>query len=100
MRLKIGPKDFGSIKAKAGMELKRVIKEAASGSVPKGTPEAERKAYSKQSQDWFKTERGGRELAEKLFSLDVWPVVKTQLLPFCNAARTAAGLPPLEELPS
>lgn len=100
MRLKIDPKDFASIKAKAGVELKRVIKEAASGTVPEGTPDAEKKTYSKQSQDWFKTERGGRELAEKLFSLGVWPAVKTQLLPFCNAIRTAAGLPLLEDLPS
>ena len=100
MRLKIGPKDFASIKAAAGSELKRFIKEAAGGTVPEGTPEAEKKTYSKQSQDWFKTERGGRELAAKLFGLGVWPALKVQLLPFCNAVRTAAGLPPLEDLSS
>ena len=100
MRLKIGPKDFVSIKAAAGSELKRFIKEAAGGTVPEGTPEAEKKTYSKQSQDWFKTERGGRELAAKLFGLGVWPALKVQLLPFCNAVRTAAGLPPLEDLSS
>lgn len=100
MRLKIGPKDFASIKAAAGSELKRFIKEAAGGTVPEGTPEAEKKTYSKQSQDWFKTERGGRELAAKLFGLGVWPALKVQLLPFCNAVRAAAGLPPLEDLSS
>lgn len=100
MRLKIGPKDFVSIKAAAGSELKRFIKEAAGGTVPEGTPEAEKKTYSKQSQDWFKTERGGRELAAKLFGLGVWPALKVQLLPFCNAVRAAAGLPPLEDLSS
>lgn len=100
MRLKIEPKDFASIKAVAGSELKRFIKEAAGGTVPEGTPEAEKKTYGKQSQDWFKTERGGRELAQKLFSLGVWPALKVQLLPFCNAVRAAAGLPPLEDLSS
>lgn len=100
MRLKIGPKDFASIKAAAGSELKRFIKEAAGGTVPEGTPEAEKKTYSKQSQDWFKTERGGRELAAKLFGLGVWPALKVQLLPFCNAVRAAAGLPPLKDLSS
>ena len=100
MRLKIGPKDFVSIKAAAGSELKRFIKEAAGGTVPEGTPEAEKKTYSKQSQDWFKTERGGRELAAKLFGLGVWPALKVQLLPFCNAVRAAAGLPPLKDLSS
>lgn len=100
MRLKIEQKDFASIKAKAGAELKRFIKEAAGGKVPEGTPDAEKKAYSKQSQEWFKTERGGRELAEKLFSLGVWPALKTELLPFCNAVRGAASMPPLEDLPS
>ncbi|WP_234264950.1 ATP-dependent nuclease [Hydrogenophaga sp. NFH-34] len=100
LRLKIEQKDFASIKAKAGAELKRFIKEAAGGKVPEGTPDAEKKAYSKHSQEWFKTERGGRELAEKLFSLGVWPALKTELLPLCNAVRGAASLPPLEDLPS
>ena len=100
MRLKIEQKDFASIRTKAGTELKRFIKEAAGGKVPEGTPNADKKAYSKQSQDWFKTERGGRELAGKLFSLGVWPALKTELLPFCDAVRGAAGLPPLEDLRS
>lgn len=100
IRLKIDSKDFASIRVKAGVELKRIIREAAGGTVPDGTPEAEKKMYSKQSQDWFKTERGGRELAEKLFSLGAWPALKLQLLPFCNAVRSAAGVPLLEDLPS
>ncbi len=100
MRLKIDSKDFASIKAKAGADLKRLIKEAAGGTVPDGTPDTEKKGYRKQSQTWFKTERGGRELAAKLFSLGVWPALKLQLLPFCNAVRAAAGLPALKDLPS
>jgi putative ATP-dependent endonuclease of OLD family len=98
MRLKIEQKDFASIKAAAGSEFKRFIKEAAGGKVPEGTLEAEKKTYSKQTQDWFKTERGGSELAGKLFGLGVWPALKVQLLPFCNAVRAVAGLPALEDL--
>ncbi|ARV19529.1 DNA replication and repair protein RecF [Curvibacter sp. AEP1-3] len=100
MRLRIEPKDFSSIKAAAGGELKRFIKEAAGGKVPIGTPEADKKTYSKQAQDWFKTERGGRELAEKLFGLGIWPTLKVHLLPFCNAVRAVAGLQALEDLSS
>ena len=98
IRLKIEAKDFASIKASAGANLKRLIKEAAGGTVPDGTADADKKAYRKQSQDWFKTEQGGRELAAKLFSLGVWPALKAQLLPFCNAVRASAGLPPSDGL--
>ena len=98
MRLKVDSKDFPSIMAMAGADLKRLIKEAAGGTVPDGTPDTEKKCYRKQSQTWFKTERGGRELGAKLFSLGVWPALKLQLLPFCNAVRAEAGLPALEDL--
>jgi len=101
MRLDIQAKDFASIKAAAGSNLKRLIKEAAGGAVPDGTADAaNKKTYRKQSQDWFKTEQGGRELASKLFSLGIWPSLKTQLLPFCNAIRVSAGMSPLEDLQS
>jgi putative ATP-dependent endonuclease of the OLD family len=100
MRLGIETKDFASIKAAAGANLKRLINEAAGGTVPDGTADANKKTYRKQSQDWFKTEQGGRELAAKLFSLGAWPSLKPQLLPFCNAVRASAALPALEDLKS
>ncbi len=100
MRLGVEARDFTSIKAAAGANLKRLINEAAGGVVPDGTADADKKTYRKQSQDWFKTEQGGRELTAKLFSLGAWPSLKPQLLPFCNAVRASAGLPALEDLKS
>jgi len=67
--------------------------DAAKGSVPAEIQDKdEKKQYRGHSQKWFKSEDGGRELMEKVFSLDVWPAVKAELLPFCNAVRKAVEL--------
>jgi len=76
-------KDFAAIKAKAGVGLKALIVGAASGN---------------QGQIWFKTVVGGRELAEKMFSLGAWSALKEQLLPFCNAVRKAVDLPEIQDV--
>ena len=46
----------------------------------------------------FKSVAGGRELADKVLSLGLWPALKPQLLPFCNALRVALGLPEIEDM--
>ena len=71
-RLGIQEKDFASIKAKAGSGLKALILEAASGTVPEDKT-AEKKHFQSHAQTWFKTVEGGRELAAKVFALDLWP---------------------------
>ncbi len=71
--------------------------EAALGTVPPGCEE-DKGTYRGHGGIWFKSVAGGRELAEKLFSLGLWPALKPQLLPFCNAVRAGLGLPDVEDL--
>jgi putative ATP-dependent endonuclease of the OLD family len=90
-RLDIREKNFETIKAKAGPGLKELIVAAALGKVPADKQE-ERRAYRSHAQTWFKSAEGGRELADKVFSLDLWPAVRMELIPFCNAVCEAIGV--------
>jgi putative ATP-dependent endonuclease of OLD family len=96
-RLGSQEKDFETIKSKAGAGLKALILAAALGTVPEDKA-SEKKEYSKHAQTWFKTEEGGRELAAKIFSIGAWPMLKPQLIPFCNAVRKVVGLAEIEDL--
>ena len=100
VRLGIEEKDFVILSSKAGSGLRTLMIEAATGHVPpeKMGLKSERKEYAKHGQDWFKTLTGGRELEAKLFSLDLWPKLKDQLLPFCNAVLKAIELPEITDL--
>jgi putative ATP-dependent endonuclease of OLD family len=91
-RLNIQEKEFETLKTKAGVGLRALMLGAASGTVPDDKT-LEKKQYQAHSRIWFKTVSGGRELAEKVFSLGVWPVLKPQLMAFCNAMRKAVDLP-------
>ena len=96
-RLGVTDKDFQTIKADAGANLKALIIAAATGSVPPDK-QSERKQYQAHGQMWFKTVRGGGELAEKMFSLGAWPTFKPQLMSFCNAVRGAVDLEEIQDL--
>lgn len=96
-RLGIPEKDFATIKTKAGSGLKALVLAAASGVVPEGKT-AEKKHYQSHGQTWFKTIDGGRELAAKVFTLGIWPTLKPELLPFCNAVRKAVDLDEIQDL--
>jgi putative ATP-dependent endonuclease of OLD family len=96
-RLGIADKDFAALRAKVGADFKARIAEAALGTVPTGK-ESEKNEYKAHAGRWFKSVDGGRELAGKLFSLGLWPTLKPQLLPFCNAVRTAIGLGEIADL--
>lgn len=96
-RLGTTEKDFALLKAKAGADFKARIVEAALGTIPAGK-ESEKNEYNAHAGRWFKSVDGGRELAGKLFSLALWPALKPQLLPFCNAVRTAIGLGEIADL--
>jgi putative ATP-dependent endonuclease of the OLD family len=90
-RLGIQEKDFATIKATAGINLRALILAAARGEVP-ADKTAEKKQYQSHSRTWFKTANGGRELASKVFTLGVWHKLRQELLPFCNAVRKAVDL--------
>ena len=90
-RLNINDKAFKTVSATAGANLKQLMIDAAKGTVP-ADKQDEKKQYKAHSQRWFKTEDGGRELMAKVFSLDVWPTLKAELLTFCNAVRKAVEL--------
>ncbi len=96
-RLGIQEKDFATIKAKAGSGLKALILAAALGTVPDDKA-AEKKQYQSHGQTWFKSVEGGRELAGKVFSLGIWPTLKSQLMPFCNAVRKSVDLDEIPDL--
>jgi len=96
-RLGVEEKDFANIKAKAGSGLKTLFLAAALGTVPDDKA-AEKNHYQSQGKTWFKSVDGGRELAGKVFTLDLWPALKPQLLPFCNAVRKAVDLDELPDL--
>jgi putative ATP-dependent endonuclease of the OLD family len=97
VRLEIEDKSFAVLKAKAGDGLKRVIIDAALGTVPPGKEDS-KKEYKAQAATWFKTVAGGRELADKVFSLGLWPELKPRLLPFANAVRKAIGLADIQDV--
>ena len=98
IRLSIEDKRFPALRAAAGARLKEVIIEAALGHVPDGTPNDKQKRYKSQAQTWFKSIEGGRELAQKVFTLALWPVLSAQLMPFCNAVRNAVGLDDIKDI--
>ena len=100
MRLGIEDKCFPALRAAAGTRLREVIIEAALGRVPDETPSDKQKRYKSQAQTWFKSIEGGRELAEKVFTLELWPHLSAQLMPFCNAVRNAVGLHDIEDIES
>ena len=98
-RLGLSTKDFDAIRTSVGAGLRALIIDAALGKVPIGK-ESEEKEFKRHAQIWFKTEVGGRELAEKVFSMDLWSPLKPTLLPFCCAVRTTVGLSTIADISS
>jgi putative ATP-dependent endonuclease of OLD family len=96
-RLGMKEKDLASVRAKTGVGLKALIIGAATGTVPADKTD-ETNDYKSHAHTWFKTLPGGRELAEKVFGLSLWPAFSAQLLPFCNAVRKAVDLSEIADL--
>lgn len=73
-----------------GISLRDLIIAAASGD-DTDAPEDKSKEWKAHGKAWFKSERGGRELAEKMAALGAWPAIEPRLLPLLNAVLAAAG---------
>ncbi|WP_263588680.1 ATP-dependent nuclease [Sphingopyxis sp. GC21] len=101
-RLGINDKSFAAILAAAGdaAGVRKLIIEAATGSVPAGTVDDKKKAFKSHGRTWFKTIAGGYELGSKMLQFGGWPKLEDQLLPFLNAIRQAVDLPVITELPN
>jgi putative ATP-dependent endonuclease of OLD family len=86
-------KGFAALRGGAGARFRDIIVEAATGAVPDGIEDSDaKKKHKAHARCWFKSNKGGRELAKKMFQLGCWPAVSGDLLPFCNAVRRAVGL--------
>ena len=86
-RLGIDDKDLSAVKnalAAQGKTLRQVIIGAASGSSA-GAPEGKTKEWKGHAACWFKSERGGRELATKMVALGAWTKLTPLVLPLINA---------------
>lgn len=99
-RLGIETTDIENIKTRAGERLSQFIIEAATGTVPEkcDNEKYNKKHFQGHASCWFKSKEGGRELAEKVFALGVWPKLKPEALKFLNAIRKTVGLPTIEDL--
>jgi putative ATP-dependent endonuclease of OLD family len=99
-RLDIQDKRLVSIKqalVDQGETLRQLIVAAAIGSKDEA-PAADEKAWKKHSRHWFKSEAGGRELAQRMVALGAWDAVSQQVLPLLNAILVATGLPAKDKL--
>ncbi len=80
-----------------GKTWREVILAAATGST-EGAPSDLANRWKSHARDWFKSEKGGQELAEKMITLEAWKTIGPQLLPLFNALLHAAGRPALQRL--
>lgn len=100
VRLGIQDKDFAAIEdalTAQGKTLNQLIIAAATGN-KMGAPPGSENEWKSHARDWFKSEKGGRELAEKMVSLGAWPSIKPIVLPLINVILETVGLSKLERL--
>ncbi len=91
-RLNIKDKSFESIKNSAGEHLHKLIIEASTGAIPdnmKDADESTKKTYKSHKDRWFKSQKGGNELAVKVLAPDIWPQLQESIMPFLDAVRSA-----------
>lgn len=102
-RLEIDSTEFEKIKAAAGDNLVQLIIDAATGKVPEKHANADKSIkndFKGDANSWFKSVDGGRELAEKVFSLGAWPKLQPEVMKFLNAIRQTIDLPAIAQLPA
>ena len=93
-RLGISDRSLEAIEAKAAADaiaLRDLVIAAATGSTDGAPDDDSIKLWKRHGSAWFKTQRGGRELADQMFALGAWTALKPSLLVFLNAVRAALG---------
>lgn len=97
-RLKIDDKSIVAITTGAGSGLRALIVAAATGNAEDAPDTQTAKIWKKHGRHWFKSEEGGRELAQKAEALGVWPKIKPAIMPFLNTVRSFVGQAPSDDL--
>ena len=100
-RLGISNRSLEAIETEAaadGIALRDLIIAAATGSTDGAPDDDATKLWKGHGRAWFKTERGGRELASHLFALGAWSALKPSLLVFLNGVRAALNQPPISDV--
>ena len=80
------------------IHLRELIIAAATGRTDGAPDEDSKKRWKKHGAAWFKTERGGSELAGHMFAFGAWPALRPSLLAFLNALRAALGQPSISDV--
>jgi len=92
-------KEFSNIKSKA-TDLKKLIIEASTGTIPENKSDADRsekKSLRSHSRKWFKSVEGGEELCSKVFEFGLWLNLKSN--PSFHKCHTACNrIPKIEKL--
>lgn len=96
-RLGTTSKEWEVLKSEAE-DIRSTIIEAATGAIPANLPRERQKEFKSHERSWFKSVRGGRELAQKCLDRSVWPALEPQILPFINAIRKAVDAPVRDRL--
>jgi len=90
-RLGLGDKSFETI-LNSTKDLRALIVSAATGDSENAEGKSEKKAWKKHSQSWFKSVKGGRELAVKAGSVGAIKKLEPQLLPLVNSILDSVGV--------
>lgn len=80
------------------VDLRDLIIAAATGGTDGAPDDDSAKIWKRHGGAWFKSERGGRELAGHMFALGAWPALQPSLLVFLNAVRAALRQPPISDV--
>ncbi len=96
-RLELADKSFANICANTS-DLRKLIVSAATGDSAGAKDSSEKKTLKKHSQSWFKSVKGGRELASKADAVGVIKKLEPQLLLLVNSILESVGVDQVESL--
>ncbi|MBL4867820.1 MAG: hypothetical protein JKY67_15740 [Pseudomonadales bacterium] len=96
-RLRITDKSFASISVHTD-DLRALIISAATGDPTGSIDSPEKKTWKKHAQSWFKSVKGGEDLASKADAAGVIKKLEPQLLPLINSILGSVGVDQIKSL--